>query len=394
MSEKAYRLEVVNDKKTAGEFLKLPVRLYRNEANWIRPLDQDIEGVFNPAKNKYFRHGECIRWILRNKQGQIVGRVAAFVDRKTANKQNDQPTGGMGFFECIDEQEAAFILFDACKEWLQERGMEAMDGPVNFGDRNEWWGLLVKGFYEPNYAMPYNFSYYEELFEAYGFQLYFNQYTYYRTVADGELDELVLRKAERVARNTDYEFRHIEKKKIEKYTEDMRTVYNAAWARFPGVKEMSRPQSLMIMKKLKPILDERLMWFCYHQDEPVGIFIMIPEINQYFKHLNGQMNLLRKLQFLWLKKRQVCNKALGIVFGIAPNHQGKGLEGALVDAFARVALQDGFPFQELEMNWIGDFNPKMMRVAEQVGGRIRKTHRTYRLLFDATKPYKRMPIMR
>src|SRR5699024_6840886 len=159
----------VTDKRTQKEFLQLPVRLYKHEQNWIRPLDKDIEKVFDPTKNKYFEHGECTRWILVNDQQETIGRVAAFIDRKTANTF-DQPTGGMGFFECINDKEAAFLLFDTCKEWLEARNMEAMDGPINFGDRMNWWGLLVDGFYEPNYGMFYHFPYYQQLFEAYGFQ--------------------------------------------------------------------------------------------------------------------------------------------------------------------------------------------------------------------------------
>ncbi len=62
-------LEVANDKKLIKEFLLLPVRLYKKENNWIRPLDKDIEAVFDKKTNKTFRNGECIRWIIKNDQG-------------------------------------------------------------------------------------------------------------------------------------------------------------------------------------------------------------------------------------------------------------------------------------------------------------------------------------
>ena len=128
------------------EFLDLPVRLYKGNPHWIRPLDKDIESVFDPEKNKSFRDGQCARWILRDDAGLVIGRVSAFILNKIVHKGNDQPTGGMGFFECIENEEAAKILFEQCKSWLQARGMEAMDGPINFGSREKWWGLLVEGF--------------------------------------------------------------------------------------------------------------------------------------------------------------------------------------------------------------------------------------------------------
>src|SRR5882757_7770520 len=93
------------------EFLLLPLRLYKNSPQWIRPLDKDIEGVFDPEKNKSFRTGECIRWILKNESSETIGRVAAFFDKKIATKGNDQPTGGLGLFECVNDQHAAFLLF-------------------------------------------------------------------------------------------------------------------------------------------------------------------------------------------------------------------------------------------------------------------------------------------
>ena len=107
-------LEVADDKNLQQEFLLLPVKLYAEDANWIRPLDQDIEHTFDTKKNKYFKHGEAIRWILQDSAGKTIGRVSAFINHETANKE-DQPTGGMGFFECIEDESAAFLLFVTCK---------------------------------------------------------------------------------------------------------------------------------------------------------------------------------------------------------------------------------------------------------------------------------------
>ncbi len=376
------------DKKA---FLLLPVRLYKNEKNWIRPLDMDIESVFNPAENKYFRHGECTRWILKDNTGLPIGRVAAFFDKRTA-KANDQPTGGMGFFECIDNQEAANILFDTCKSWLQEKGMEAMDGPINFGDRDRWWGLLVDGYYEPNYQMPYNFSYYEQLFTNYSFKEYFRQYTYHRTV-EAPLPENYALKADRLSKDPNYVFKHLDKKEIEKFAEDFRYIFNKAWAKHTGVKEMPKTQAMNVMKQLKPILDEEIIWYAYYKDEPVAFFIMIPEVNQIFKHLNGKLkgrwDILAKLKFLYHKYTGSCKKMFGVAFGVIPEFQGRGLEGAIVVAAGK-KIQPMGRYTEFEMNWIGDFNPKMMHVAESAGGQIRKTHITYRFLFDQNKPFVRM----
>ena len=391
--KKNYTLREVKSKKDKKNFLEFPVGLYRDDPTWIRPLDKDIESVFDPSKNKFFRTGDCIRWNLYDADGKVCGRVAAFYDRKTA-RNNKQPTGGLGFFECINDFEAAEILFDACREWLSENGMEAMDGPVNFGDRDRWWGLLVDGFTEPNYCMPYNFEYYKELFENYGFKNYFEQYTYYRLINGQGVQPEIWEKARRIGKNPRYSFKHIRKKEMEKFAEDFRTIYNQAWGRHSGVKEISKIHAKALIRSMKPILDEKLMWFAYYDDQPIAFFLMLPELNQIIKHLNGKMNWLGKIKFLYHKWIKTITRAFGIIFGVVPEHQGKGLEAALVNAFAGVALKPGFQYKDLEMNWIGDFNPTMMRVAEQVGARIKKTHITYRYLFDRTQPFERAKKLR
>ena len=126
----------------------------------------------------------------------------------------------------------------------------------------------------------------------------------------------------------------------------------------------------------------------------MAFFISIPELNELYKHLNGQWNLWSKLKFLYLLKTGKCKTGLGIVFGVVPEHQKKGVEGGLVISFVKkMAWKDGFRYNDIEMNWIGDFNPKMIRVVEQIGGQKYKTHITYRKLFDETKEFKRAPII-
>lgn len=383
----------VDSKALANQFLQLPVRLYAQHKEWIRPLDKDVAAVFDPATNKAFRHGECIRWIVQNEQGETVGRVAAFVNEKTVTKGNEQPTGGMGFFECINDQEIAFTLFDQCKQWLQAKGMEAMDGPVNFGSRDRWWGLLIEGYdREPNYQCNYNFPYYVPFFEAYGFQVYFYQFTFGRPV-QGALAERLTYKANLIAKNPDYSFRHLTKAELPKLPELLLTVYNNAWANRSENPELTMAQAKLMVKQMKPILDLKLLYFGYFKDEPIAFFLSLPEINQIFKHVNGKLDWLGKAKFLWHSFRKTNRKAFGILFGVVPAHQGTGTDGALIMA-ARTTLQDEYKrYDEYEMNWIGDFNPKMIAVVEQVGGDIVKRHATYRKLFDETKPFKRAPIL-
>ena len=172
----------VKTHRDCKRFVSFPVDLYKNQKQYIRPLDKDIADIFDPAVNKNFERGSCVRWLLLN-DNKIIGRIAAFVLKKTSLKGGAENFGGVGFFECINDQNAANALFDISKNWLVDQSIEFMDGPINFGARDKWWGLLTKGFdLEPNYQCNYNFPYYRELFENYGFQTYFEHYTFLKAI--------------------------------------------------------------------------------------------------------------------------------------------------------------------------------------------------------------------
>ena len=389
--KKKYTLVVVENKKQIKDFLDFPLNIYKHDKNWIRPLDDEIEKVFDREKNKLFKTGDAIRWLLYDANGKIAGRIAAFYDERTA-KKNEQLTGGIGFFECINDKEAAHVLFSKSKEWLEAKGMEAMDGPVNFGDRNNFWGCLADGFHEPVFNMPYNPPYYNELFESYGFKNYFNQYTYHIDVKGGVQSPVLREKGLRLLNNKDYHFETIKNKPGDEVARDYMIIYNKAWARFPGVSQIKIQHAKALFKAIKPILDPAALVFGYYKNEPVAFYIMVPDLNQIIYDFNGKMNLLNKAKLFYrLKIKKVCTRLIGLIFGVVPEHQKKGVESAILRRFEDEIFSDGFPYTDLEMNWIGDFNPVMMKFVQQIGGKIYKTHITYRYLFDRTKEFKRAP---
>ena len=377
----------VNSKKDKRDFIQIACSIYKNEKNWIRPLDKDINSVFDPKTNKAFRKGDVKRWILKN-NNETIGRIAAFYSSK--NDKEKLRVGGCGFFECIDDEEAAKMLFDTAKNWLEKNGYNSMDGPINFGERDKWWGCLVEGFdIDPNYLQNYGKAYYQKLFENYGFQLLFRQLTFLKKVRTPLSEKLSL-KAERALRDPNYNFKTLEKRNIQKYIRDFTKIYNDAWSKYPGVSKLELSQAKLLFAQLKPILDEKILWFAYHNNDPVGFFISIPEMNQIFKHVNGKLDLFGKLKtFYHLKIKKSCKKMVGLVFGIVPKHQGKGVDGALIMA-SRETIQEKLAYEDLELNWIPDFNKSMIRVAEQVQVKLGKIHHTYRYNFDRSIPVERI----
>lgn len=384
------KIREVNDRKTRKAFLRVPAVIYRDDPVYVRPLDREIESIFDPARNVYFKHGEAARWVLRDERGRLTGRVAAFIDRNTANRY-DQPTGGMGFFECINSLEAASLLFDTAKAWLEQRGMEAMDGPVNFGETDKYWGLLVEGFTHPSYEIAYNLPYYRELFEDYGFRTYFKQEGFHLDVTK-PLPPKFREIAGWISRKPGYTFEHFRWKEIDRHMRDFARVFNETWITF---KENFHPLEESYIKKTlqkaRAIIDEEFIWIAYHNGRPIAIYLMYPDVNMILKHLDGRLTLPAMLRFLCLKKRKTMTRARGVLMGVVPEFQGRGVEAGiimkLVEAFARKPH-----YTEIEFSWVGDFNPKMRKIFISVGCVPVKHYITYRYLFDRNAEFKRYPL--
>lgn len=380
----------VTSRKTRRAFHRVPKVLHRNDPNWVCPLDKEIESIFDAGKNSYFNHGEATRWILTDHRGILIGRVAAFVDRRSAFRQ-DQPTGGMGFFECINDRRAAFLLFDEAVNWLKKRGMEAMDGPINFGETDKYWGLLVEGFTHPSYEIAYNPPYYRELFESFGFRTYYRQEGFHLDVTK-PLPPRFRKIAEWIAEKPEYEFRHFRWKEMDRYVTDFAAVFNRTWASFKENFEVLEVSYIKrTLRKARPILEEEFIWLAYHEGKPIAIYLMYPDLNQILKHLNGRLHPLALIRFLWLRSRHTMTRARGVLMGVVPEYQGKGVEAGIIMNLVRV-FQRKPHYREIEFSWVGDFNPKMRKIFLSVGSVPVKHYITYRYLFNPDAPYKRYPI--
>jgi len=379
----------VKTKDDIREFIRFPKKLYKGDQWWVCPLDSEVKSVFDPAGNPAFKHGQAIRWILVNEKGSVIGRVAAFIDTVRSDA-NAQPTGGMGYFEVIDDREAAFLLFDTAALWLKERGMEAMDGPINFGENDNNWGLLVEGFTHPGIGMPYHMKYYRQFFEDYGFRNYFEQYSYHRDI--GSVDVFpprFMKIAEWVSKRPGYTFRHFEIKNYRKYVNDIVEIYNTTWSTFKEDFTPLDPQFLEVsMNKAKAFLDEELIWFAYYNDKPVSFYILFPDLNQIIRHFNGKMHIWNMLRFLWFRYTHKMTRMRAVVAGVVPEFQNSGIESAIFYQLYKVFRKKKH-YKELELSWVGDFNPKMISIYEAIGATKAKTHITFRYLFDQSRPFVR-----
>lgn len=380
----------VKDQKTENFFLKVPHYIYRNDKNWISHLDMDIKKVFS-AENKAYRKDLCIRYILMN-EGKCIGRIAAFINPKTTDSEAFK-TGGVGFFECIDEQKAANILLDAAMDWLNNRDVKAVDGPINLGERDQFWGCLVENFTDmSSYGIAYNPPYYQKLLEEYGFQNYFEQYCFQRNMTETP-NPMFQRAYNNVLKDPDYRVSNAVGYSMERIAREFVAVYNGAWkGSYRDFKEMKYETALKLINSMKSVMDKKIIFFCYYKDQPISFAVSLPELNQLFQYVNGNLNWWGKLKFLYHKKFNPPSTMVGVVFGVIKDFQKKGIEGVMF-AWGHYNIVPSGQYDTLIQNWIGDFNPKMLKITERLGSKQYRKLITYRYMIDKNIPFERHPMV-
>ncbi len=181
-------------------------------------------------------------------------------------------------------------------------------------------------------------------------------------------------------------------KELPKFARDFTEVYNQAWASHGEGKQMTEMQTLKLFNSLKPVINEHISWFVYEGETPIAFWMNIPDLNQWFKFLNGKFGIFQKILFLVLKKVVKNKKMVGLVFGVVPKWQRRGIDSYIIWEGTQ-HFRKTTDFEDYEMQWIGDFNPKMINIAENLETKVTRKLATYRYLFDRSKTFERHKIL-
>ncbi|MBN1338320.1 MAG: hypothetical protein JXA03_03295, partial [Bacteroidales bacterium] len=267
-------------------------------------------------------------------------------------------------------------------------GMQAMDGPVNPGENDTFWGLLTEGFTAPAFGMNYNPPYYRDFFEDYGFRPFFEQESR-RLSLKTPFPERFWKIAEWVLKKPGYTFEHYSKRKPGKFARDLAKIHNEAWVYHEHYTPLDEEMVKRSFVDVHPILIEEFIWFAYYKGEPIAFYIMLPDVNQVLRIFRGKMNLRNIIRFFILKNSKMITRARVTIIGVVPRFQGAGIESAIFWHLRDPVLRKRSHYQELEISWVGDFNPKMKATLEAIGALPGKRHITYRKLFADDLPFER-----
>ncbi|MCE1188486.1 MAG: hypothetical protein LWX56_05035 [Ignavibacteria bacterium] len=355
------------------KFIKFQWEVYKDEPFWVPPLLMDRKKILNKKKNPFFLHAEA-DYFLAYRGNKIVGRIAA-IKNDLHNKYHEDKVGFFGFFECFNDQEAANALFDTVKDWLKERGLDAMRGPANPSSNDEY-GMLLEGFDdEPRLLMPYNPKYYLSLCESYGFQKAKDLYAY-RLESDKVLSSQKLERVQALARErAKITITSLNMKDFDNELKKVKYVYNKAWAINWGFVPLTDKELDAMAEDLKPLVEPSLVLFGEINNEIVGFALVMLDYNQIFKSFNGRL-----LPFNWIKmftQKKKIKYARVITLGLIPEFQKRGLDAVFYWEVVNRARDLGILLGEA--SWILEDNQMMNRGAEVMNSVLYKKYRLYEI---------------
>lgn len=345
--------------------------IYRDNPNWVAPLVSDMERMFSPRHNPFYDHAEITLFVAKV-NGEAVGRIAAIVDQ-LHNTIHNEKTGFFGFYESVNDLEVANGLYGAAANWLKNRGMEVMRGPMNPSINDEV-GFLLKGFDSPPLIMmTYTPRYYLDLAEKSGFIKAKDLYAYYQETAHG-MPEKVARVVRALRkRMSNVVVRTINMKALKSEVEKIKHIYNVAWAKNWGAVPMTDREFDALVARLKPLVVPELIPIVEIDGKAVGVAVGIPDYNQVLKHLNGKLFPFGIFKFLWYKKK--IDQCRLLILGILPEYQRMGLDVLLQWKVFEGAKKLGYRGGEL--SWTLEDNYRVNRPAELWAGKQYKEYRIY-----------------
>jgi GNAT superfamily N-acetyltransferase len=368
------QIQVVNTPKAAEQFLDVPHLVYANDPNWVPPLRSSIAKQFAP-ENPFFQYGRLQRFIALTSEGKAVGRVVAAINDRLIEKEQQQ-VGLFGYFECIEAFPVAEALLEAACQWLREQGMTLARGPIDLATHNNCL-FLVEGFDSPpQIMMPYNPSYYPIFMEQAGWHKAKDAYAY-----DLPLDRLLspeYERAYRIAVKSGVTFRPIHLKG-EAFNQDVIGLYNLFTTTFANNWSSSpRSQAEFVeeAKSLQSLVDPDVFWIAEDQGKMIGFFMGLPDYNIALKHVNGKLDWIGILKFLWYRRSIDRGRVLAIC--VLPEYRRKMVAPALI----HLGMKGGVinrkkPYKQTELSWVYEDNYLSRRIIESTGAKIYKTFRIY-----------------
>ena len=369
------RIRPVTSRKERLEFIRMVWGLYKNDPNWVPPLEMDRMRLIDAEKNPFYTHARAQLYIAE-RNGAVVGRIGAVIN-DVHNKVHGEEVGFFGFFETVQDQDVANTLLNAAAAWLRSQGMTRMRGPVSPSINDEV-GMLVDGFDSPPMLqMPYNPDFYPKVLEQAGFTKAKDMLAWIVEYPDC-LNPKLIRVTDALRERNNISIRGLMMKKFPEEVNRIKKIFNEAWQPNWGFVPMSDEEMNLMAYELKQIIDPEYVLFAEKDGETVGFLLAVPDINQAFKAGSsippGAKNLPTAIMNLMTKKKQIHQLRI-ITLGVLPRYQKLGIDAMLYREIMERADRRGI--RRGEASWILEDNTMMTRAAEMMNARPYKRYRVF-----------------
>ena len=365
----------VTDKATRERFVRIPFAVHKNDGAWVPPLLMERKQAFSPGNNEFLRRVEVGFWLAR-RDGRDLGRISAQID-PWAQKSGTVPVGHFGCLSAIGERDVFAALLGTAEDFLRGRGMKHVRGPFTLSI-NEQIGLLVDGFdTPPMLLMGHDPAYAAIRLEELGYRKEKDVYAYLLDTT-APLSRSVRGMLERPLASS-VKMRRLNFSDYENEIRRIANIYNDAWSANWGFVPVSEPEAEELAKRMRKLLDERLVRFAEVDGEAVAFIVAVPNINAAIQDLNGRLFPTGWAKLWWRLKvggvRSARVPLMGVRRCLAGTVIGSALPLQLIGAVW--PAHTAFGFRWIELSWILEDNLPMRRILERLGARPYKTYRIY-----------------
>jgi GNAT superfamily N-acetyltransferase len=358
------------------KFATFPWQIYRHDPLWVPPLLADRIKLIDPARGVFFKRG-IAEFFMAMKNGKLAGTICCARDDKT-NADRGLNDCMIGFFECIDDREVAWAMFEHARKWAASHDLDTLYGPFNL-DYEDGYGVLIEGRDRPPVILcGHTPPYYQGFFEQYGFQPARGDNLAYEitsAMAATEIERLS-RLAERLRRHDWIKIRGANLEHWEDEVERIHYLLNNSLKHVPDYRPWQIEELRASVEPLRQIVDPELVLFAEVEGKAVGWFPGIPNVNEILIHANGlryPWDYLRA--FPYMRRQPKCLAIKSVL--VLPEYWDTGVSVLLFDEMIRRALPKGYTWVDLSLT--SDDNPYTPILAERAGAKLYKRYRVYRL---------------
>lgn len=354
-------------KITKGHFQKffaVSFAIQDKRSQYVAPLKNDLKR-FLSTENPLFPTRDSFEMIVCEKNGDLAGRLVVHEHRKS-NELHREKKALFGFFDCIDDLEVAQALFSEAEAWAKSRGLTSLSGNFNLTAMQQV-GVMTAGFENPPYMdQTYSPPHHAKLLEALGYKPTFPMSTFELPLADVDPSKLLGDKQKKLLAQKNLRFGTLVKKRFAESLDATRKVLNDGFAKNPMFVPLTNAEIMFQAKDMVYIVDEAISSVVYEGNDPIGVVICVPDINQFLIDTKSRIGLLTPYYFF--KNLRARHRAVIIFYSVCERWHNQGLNGAMLYHVLTALKTRGY--KSLGLTWIADSNHSSIRQAEKLGARL------------------------